>query len=233
MIELHVPPLRERLDDVPQLVDMLLDRGCRGADRRRAARGQRRGDGQAARLRVPGQRARAREHPRARGDAVLRGRQDRAGGYSAQAGDGGGGVPPSVDDAAPDGLEGQLESIEREAIVRALEQTRYNKTKAAQLLGMTFRQLRYRRSDEESHEVDEPKDADPWANRSDRLLSPGDQRDVGRCSVVARPLSSRTNWTSRPLSASNRRQSWIQLRRDRLIAVAPHQAGIGIISPNS
>ena len=43
-----------------------------------------------------------------------------------------------------DGLEGQLESIQREAIVRALEQTRYNKTKAAELLGMTFRQLRYR-----------------------------------------------------------------------------------------
>jgi two-component system response regulator PilR (NtrC family) len=43
-----------------------------------------------------------------------------------------------------DGLEGQLEHIQREAIVRALEQTRYNKTKAAALLGMTFRQLRYR-----------------------------------------------------------------------------------------
>ena len=40
-----------------------------------------------------------------------------------------------------DGLEGQLEHIQREAIIRALEQTRYNKTKAAELLGMTFRQL--------------------------------------------------------------------------------------------
>jgi two-component system response regulator PilR (NtrC family) len=37
-----------------------------------------------------------------------------------------------------------LEDMERDAIVRALEQTRYNKTKAAQLLGMTFRSLRYR-----------------------------------------------------------------------------------------
>jgi two-component system response regulator PilR (NtrC family) len=37
-----------------------------------------------------------------------------------------------------------LEDIERDAIVRALEQTRYNKTKAAALLGMTFRSLRYR-----------------------------------------------------------------------------------------
>ena len=53
-------------------------------------------------------------------------------------------LPAVVDDVAADGLEGQLEHIEREAIVKALEQTRYNKTKAAELLGMTFRQLRYR-----------------------------------------------------------------------------------------
>jgi len=51
---------------------------------------------------------------------------------------------PPVEDVAGSGLEGQLESIEREAIIKALEQTRYNKTKAAELLGMTFRQLRYR-----------------------------------------------------------------------------------------
>jgi two-component system, NtrC family, response regulator PilR len=38
----------------------------------------------------------------------------------------------------------QLEDIERAAIVKALEQTRYNKTAAAKLLGMTFRALRYR-----------------------------------------------------------------------------------------
>jgi len=53
-------------------------------------------------------------------------------------------LPPLSDEAGADGLEGQLEHIEREAIVKALEQTRYNKTKAASLLGMTFRQLRYR-----------------------------------------------------------------------------------------
>lgn len=38
----------------------------------------------------------------------------------------------------------QLESIEREAIVRALGQTRYNKTAAARLLGISFRALRYK-----------------------------------------------------------------------------------------
>jgi two-component system response regulator PilR (NtrC family) len=49
--------------------------------------------------------------------------------------------------AAADGttaLGSQLETIERDAIVKALEKTRYNKTAAAKLLGMSFRALRYR-----------------------------------------------------------------------------------------
>ena len=37
-----------------------------------------------------------------------------------------------------------LEEIERDAIIKALEKTRYNKTAAAKLLGMSFRALRYR-----------------------------------------------------------------------------------------
>jgi len=41
-------------------------------------------------------------------------------------------------------LGGQIEDVERRAIVDALETTRYNKTAAAKLLGLTFRQLRYR-----------------------------------------------------------------------------------------
>ncbi len=51
---------------------------------------------------------------------------------------------PSGAAAGTDALGEQLEHIERAAIVRALEQTRYNKTAAAKLLGMTFRALRYR-----------------------------------------------------------------------------------------
>jgi len=47
-------------------------------------------------------------------------------------------------DAAGTALGSQLESIERDAIVKALEKTRYNKTAAAKLLGMSFRALRYR-----------------------------------------------------------------------------------------
>ena len=41
-------------------------------------------------------------------------------------------------------LGDHLEEIERDAIVKALEQSRFNKTAAAKLLGMSFRALRYR-----------------------------------------------------------------------------------------
>ena len=43
-----------------------------------------------------------------------------------------------------EGLDAQVEHIERDAIVKALEQTRHNKTAAARVLGITFRALRYR-----------------------------------------------------------------------------------------
>ena len=55
---------------------------------------------------------------------------------------------PAAIAAVPEGhaedLGDQLEEIERRAIVKALEQTRYNKTAAAKQLGMSFRALRYR-----------------------------------------------------------------------------------------
>lgn len=41
-------------------------------------------------------------------------------------------------------LDNQVDDIQRQAIVEALEKTRYNKTAAARLLGLSFRQLRYR-----------------------------------------------------------------------------------------
>jgi two-component system response regulator PilR (NtrC family) len=50
--------------------------------------------------------------------------------------------PQRTERGAPLGT--QLEEIERDAIIAALEQTRYNKTAAAKLLGLTFRALRYR-----------------------------------------------------------------------------------------
>ncbi len=52
--------------------------------------------------------------------------------------------PPDPPSSNEGGLGSQLEDVERDAIVQALEQTRYNKTAAAKLLGISFRALRYR-----------------------------------------------------------------------------------------
>ena len=141
VIELHVPPLRERLDDVPLLVDVLLDRvsnqiGARRPDMARAAMDK------LLSYSYPGN---VRELENILERAVTLCADDRVEPGDIQLKQGTGlELPEVIDEMAADGLEGQLETIEREAIVRALEQTRYNKTKAAELLGMTFRQLRYR-----------------------------------------------------------------------------------------
>jgi two-component system response regulator PilR (NtrC family) len=44
----------------------------------------------------------------------------------------------------PESLPDYLDEVEREAIYRALEKTRFNRTAAAKLLGVSFRALRYR-----------------------------------------------------------------------------------------
>ncbi len=47
-------------------------------------------------------------------------------------------------DGPPGNLQDYLDKVEKEALLKALEQTRHNKTAAARLLGVTFRSLRYR-----------------------------------------------------------------------------------------
>jgi two-component system response regulator PilR (NtrC family) len=46
-------------------------------------------------------------------------------------------------DAPPSSLPEYLNQVERDIILRALAQTQFNRTQAAQLLGISFRQLRY------------------------------------------------------------------------------------------
>jgi two-component system response regulator PilR (NtrC family) len=47
--------------------------------------------------------------------------------------------------AATDGsLEDYISNIERDTIIKALEESRYNKTATAKKLGITFRALRYK-----------------------------------------------------------------------------------------
>ncbi len=50
----------------------------------------------------------------------------------------------AVSSSTTENLGSQVENIQRQAIIDALQKTRYNKTAAARLLGLSFRQLRYR-----------------------------------------------------------------------------------------
>jgi two-component system response regulator PilR (NtrC family) len=49
---------------------------------------------------------------------------------------------PASIDGLP--LQDRLDALEKQAIVDALNKTRFNRTAAARLLGVTFRSLRYR-----------------------------------------------------------------------------------------
>jgi two-component system, NtrC family, response regulator PilR len=142
VIELRVPALRERLDDVPQLVDMLLDRVSRQIGVPEPAISDEAMD-KLLSYPYPGN---VRELENILERAVTLCSDNRVEPEDIQLKQGATVVelPAASAEMPAEGLEGQLESIEREAIVKALEQTRYNKTKAAELLGMTFRQLRYR-----------------------------------------------------------------------------------------
>ena len=144
VIEIRVPPLRERLEDIDELVDSILTR----LGKQMSNRSLRATDAALAALRdyhYPG-------NVRELENALERAATLCAGGVidasdlqlrpkTAATADM---TMPTSAVAPGERLGDALEDIERDAIVRALEQTRYNKTKAAQLLGMTFRSLRYR-----------------------------------------------------------------------------------------
>jgi len=144
VIEIRVPPLRERLEDIPELVQSLLARLSRQTGIRE--------------LRVDESALRALSQYHFPGNVrELENVLERAATLCAHGVIAGADLQlrPKVSASEPVAIAGAsvapgeklgeaLEDIERDAIVRALEQTRYNKTKAAQLLGMTFRSLRYR-----------------------------------------------------------------------------------------
>jgi len=165
VIELRVPPLRERRDDIPDLVHAILERICRRmqldppdlspeAMQALQAYGF---PGNVRELENIIERALTLttsgiitlEHVKLRPAAVA---MPTASGTdftdaTLPAGNGLGApaAPLGNDTPVPHpALGDQLEHIERAAIIKALEQTRYNKTAAAKVLGMTFRALRYR-----------------------------------------------------------------------------------------
>jgi len=140
VIELKMPALREMREDIPLLAEVMLTRQAAAAG------------GKSARLSAaalerlceydfPGN-VRELENVLERALALTAGGEIQAEDLQL--------VPTRAGpEAADDGLVGlplqeRLDTVERKAILDALEQTHYNRTAAAKLLGVTFRALRYR-----------------------------------------------------------------------------------------
>ncbi len=142
VIGLRMPPLRERPEDVPPLVADILGRlsGAQGRPQPRlepAALKRLIGYG------FPGN-VRELENILERAMALAEGERitpedlglPEAAGTTTRVETTAGGEAGSIDD--------HLHELEREAIIKALEETRWNRTAAARKLGISFRQLRYR-----------------------------------------------------------------------------------------
>jgi two-component system response regulator PilR (NtrC family) len=142
VIQIRVPPLRERLEDIPELVNAVLRKlgkqmGIRELRMSEAALHA------LSQYHFPGN-VRELENVLERAATLCANGVIDVGDLQLRPKVTANEVAIANNVAPGEPLGEALEDIERDAIVRALEQTRYNKTKAAQLLGMTFRSLRYR-----------------------------------------------------------------------------------------
>jgi len=147
VIELRVPPLRERKQDVPKLAGRVLERlATDGEPPARLTP-----DALSALLAYPFPgNVRELENVLERAVALcenntIKPEDLRLSPKSAATEHG---DDPAEEEADPAAVEGDLDSyisnLEREAIMKALQETRYNKTAAAKKLGITFRAMRYK-----------------------------------------------------------------------------------------
>ncbi|MGP8099009.1 MAG: sigma-54-dependent transcriptional regulator [Steroidobacteraceae bacterium] len=144
VIELRVPSLRERPEDVPELAEAILRR----LGRRMKITPPMLGKDALAALEAyafPGN-VRELENILERAITLTTAGEIRANDIQLRPSPGGATSANAGTGSAPNvgALGDHLEDIERDAIMKALEQTRYNKTAAAKVLGMSFRALRYR-----------------------------------------------------------------------------------------
>ena len=139
VIELRMPPLRECREDVPAIAASILERLAR-QNGVATPRLERSALEELARYAFPGN-VRELENILERALALSPGSEISAGDLR---------LAPAADDAEPAGggagetLPDYLDGLERKAILEALGKTGFNRTAAARLLGITFRQLRYR-----------------------------------------------------------------------------------------
>jgi two-component system response regulator PilR (NtrC family) len=136
VIELRVPALRDRGGDVGALITYVLDRQAREAG---VPAPELTAEARAKLLAYPFPgNVRELENMLERASALCSGDRITADDIQIQTDPVDGAANPSS------GLGDRLDSVEREAIIKALEAHRYNKTAAARHLGLTLRALRYR-----------------------------------------------------------------------------------------
>jgi two-component system, NtrC family, response regulator PilR len=140
VIELRVPALRERPEDVQELAESILRR----LGRRMKITPPMLGKDALAALQTyafPGN-IRELENILERAITLSTSGEVSAADIQLRPTQSGSNASPNAQSAGP--LGDHLEDIERDAIIKALQVTRYNKTAAAKILGMSFRALRYR-----------------------------------------------------------------------------------------
>ena len=144
VIELTMPSLRQRRDDIPALAQELLDRMGQ-EDSQRPPRLTPAALERLASYHFPGN-VRELENILERAFTLCDGDQIDA--DDLQLGSSAGLLTPQEDDGPPPLTQGSIDeylaNIERQVIEDALMKTRWNKTAAAESLGITFRQLRYK-----------------------------------------------------------------------------------------
>jgi two-component system response regulator PilR (NtrC family) len=149
VIELRVPPLRERREDVPKLAGRVLERLASDSGEP-AARLTPEALAALLTYAFPGN-VRELENVIERAVALCENNtitpEDLR--LSPQSQKAPGAAPAPAEDEGDDdsgdgGLDTYISNLEREAIMKALQETRYNKTAAAKKLGITFRALRYK-----------------------------------------------------------------------------------------
>jgi len=141
VIELHVPSLRERREDIAQLTEIMLKRLAEGSGLS-PARLTPEALEKLKSYRFPGN---VRELENMLERAYTLCEDDLISPSDLRLSDAcHGGESGEASLAQIDNLEDHLENIERKLIMQALEETRWNRTAAAQRLGLSFRSMRYR-----------------------------------------------------------------------------------------
>ncbi|MDX2354581.1 MULTISPECIES: sigma-54 dependent transcriptional regulator [Pseudomonadaceae] len=141
VIELRVPPLRERREDIAQLAEVMLRRLAQECGET-PARLQPDALAKLQSYRFPGN-VRELENMLERAYTLCEGEEIKPSDLRLSDAPG---MPENGEAslAQIDNLEDHLEEVERKLIMQALEETRWNRTAAAQRLGLSFRSMRYR-----------------------------------------------------------------------------------------